>query len=144
MYHQGNLDDWWFKYSTQYEKFKIEKEQFEKFPLKNGLTKGDIIFVWNRSKPKIGDIIIFNPNSELAKYPIIHRIVTETPTGTKGPNGRTNSAPLNGNNQEKIDETEISDEQIIGKSIFKIPAVGWIKLVFFEFARPKGQRGFCY
>src|SRR3989344_3722102 len=52
MYHQGNFDDWWFRHSTQYENLNIEKETFESFPLKNGFSKGDIMFVWGRSEIK--------------------------------------------------------------------------------------------
>ena len=144
MYHQGNFDDWWFRYSAQYENFDIEKKQFESFPLKNGFTKGDIIFVWGRSAPKLGDVIIFTPNpGSTAVHPIIHRVVTTSPLGTKGDNGRTNPRQLDGNNEQNLNEKNISQNQVVGKAAFKIPLLGWIKLVFFEFTRESEQRGFC-
>ncbi len=144
MYHQGNFDDWWFKYGTQYEGFDIEKEDFRQFPMKNGFNKGDIMFVWGYSRPKLGDIIIFVPNHDsTAKHPIIHRVVTESPLGTKGDNGITNPRQLNGQNTQKLDETNIKEEQVVGKAILKVPALGWIKLIFFELSRKSEQRGFC-
>src|SRR3989344_9049043 len=64
MYHGASFNDWWFKNSALYQEYNIEKEDFKSFPLKSGLTKGDIILVWGRSKYKVGDIIIFTPNSD--------------------------------------------------------------------------------
>lgn len=144
MYHQGNFDDWWFRYGTQYDKFDIGKEEFEKFSMPGGFNKGDIMFVWGRSKPKLGDIIIFTPNSgSTAQHPIIHRVVSTNPVGTKGDNGRTNPKQLDGGNSQNLDETNIKQEQIMGKAVARIPALGWIKLVFFELRKTNGQRGFC-
>jgi len=40
-------------------------------------------------------------------------------------------------------EKDISKENIIGKSYVKIPLLGWIKLIFFEFKKPVNERGFC-
>jgi len=63
-----------------YEENNITKEQFKEFSYKNGLNKGDIIFVWSRSEYKKGDVIIFEPNMDAtAKYPIMHRLVTYNP-----------------------------------------------------------------
>ena len=49
-----------------------------------------------------------------------------------------------GNNFEKIDETNIGADQIVGKiTPIKIPYLGWIKLIFFEPFRDSNSRGFC-
>ena len=76
MYHEASFDEWWTNNRPWYEDHNITKPRFEEFPFKGGLNKGDIIFVWGRSKYKLGDIIIFypNPNSD-ARHPIIHRII---------------------------------------------------------------------
>lgn len=141
MYHNEKFDDWWFKNSAWYENKGISKEDFESYTMKNGFTKGDIIFVWGRSNYKKGDIIIFQQNSKaIDQTPIIHRIVSENPRATKGDN---NNDQLNGNNRKNIDETSIEDSQILGKATLKIPAVGWIKLAFFELFRTPEERGFC-
>lgn len=142
LYHSTNFDDWWLDNGDWYKNKEITKKEFESFQFKNGLNKGDIIFVWGRSKPKIGDIIIFQPNPEaLSPHPIIHRVVGTNPYSTKGDH---NFAQLMlGNNNKKIDETSIPDDKIIGKAVFKIPLLGWVKLVFFEPFRDPQERGFC-
>ena len=145
MYHESSFDDFWLLSNGWYENHNISKTQFEKFPFKNGLNKGDIIFVWGRSEYKKGNIIIFEPNLEAtAKYPVIHRLVTVNPYGTKGDNPLTNKGQLTKfNNLQNIDETSIPSENIIGKSAFKIPLLGWIKLIFFEPFKKAEQKGFC-
>jgi signal peptidase I len=134
MYHSTDFDSWWESNSGWYGNKKITKENFESFKLKDGLNKGDIVLVSGWGGYKIGDIIIFN-NSPY-KFPLIHRVVDLNPTGTKGDNGNTNANQLQS-------EKEILEEAIIGKSIARIPGLGWIKLVFFERFRPVNERGFC-
>lgn len=142
MYHAGDFDDWWFRNGNYYEQRDILKSRFATFPFLNGMNKGDIIFVWGRSDYEMGDVIIFeqNPTSS-ARHPIIHRIITEFPYGTKGDN---NARQLTAeNNEQRIDETNIPQERIMGKAVFRVPYIGWIKLVFFELARAPQERGFC-
>ncbi len=144
LHHDSDFDTWWGKYSGQYEQFNIGREEFESFPFRGGLNKGDIIFVWGRSEYNVGDIIIFEPNPEsTAPYPIIHRIVYSEPFGTKGDNGLTNPRQLDGNNEKGTDETEISEDRILGKASFRVPLIGWLKLVFFEYSKSPSERGFC-
>lgn len=144
MYHNSNFDTWWNANSAWYESHNITKADFETFPFKNGLNKGDIIFVWGRSSYNIGDVIIFQPNSgSSAPHPIIHRVVAENPFQTKGDNNIAQLTAGNPGNVENIDETNISPNQIIGKSVFRIPYLGWIKLVFFEPFKAPQDRGFC-
>ncbi len=130
MYHETSFENWWSSNSAFYESKNIELSDFQSFPFKNGLNKGDIILVWGYSDYKLGDIIIFQaptPN------PLIHRLISLSPTETKGDH---NSGQL------EI-EKNIEENKIIGKSIAKIPLVGWLKLVFFEPFRPASQRGLC-
>ena len=71
-----NFNKYWEVCGKWYENIGITKEQFSKFNLKDGFSKGDIIIVWGRFTPKVGDIVIFKPNPEsTAPRPIIHRIV---------------------------------------------------------------------
>jgi len=142
LYHEADFEGWWGSNAAWYESKGITKEGFLDFPYRNGLNKGDIIFVWGRGEYNIGDIIIFEPNPEsTAQHPIIHRIVSENPFGTKGDH---NVEQLMANNNEQhLDETNISDDQVNGKAVFRVPALGWVKLVFFEFSRSPGERGFC-
>jgi hypothetical protein len=142
MYHEARFESWWESNRVWYEAKGIEKEDFEDFSFKGGMNKGDIIFVWGRSGYELGDVIIFIPNQEsLAQNPLIHRVVSEDPIGTKGDHN-SDQLSLN-NNVLRTDETNIPEANIIGKSVFRIPVVGWLKLIFFEPLREKGQRGFC-
>jgi len=112
----------------------ITKPIFEKFSMKNGFRKGDIIIVWGRFTPKIGDIIIFKPNPEsTAPRPIIHRIIEINEDETYQTKGDHNKEQLiSSNNIYKTDETSIRQTQIIGKAVFKIPYLGWVKIWFIE------------
>ncbi len=142
MYHGNNINTWWNSYSGWYDYKNISKKTFISFPFLNGLNKGDIIFVSKPKNLKEGDVIIFTTGSNsTSRYPIIHRIISLNPIQTKGDNNRDQ---LRGsNNLGGVDETNISENQLVGKAIFRIPSVGWIKLIFFEpFRNPEG-RGFC-
>lgn len=125
-----NFDKYWDICGGWYEDREISKEEFSSFPLKNGFRKGDIIIVWGRFTPKVGDIVIFTPNIESnAPRPIIHRIVNieNGIIQTKGDHN-SDQLTLNQNNIYSTDETNIKEEQLIGKAIFKIPYLGWIKI----------------
>jgi len=130
MYHESGFDPWWESNSAYYESFEITKDQFLSFPFKNGLNKGDIILVIGKKEYNKGDIIIFKAK---ATNPIIHRIITLNQISTKGDH---NSGQLEM-------EKDIPEESIIGKSLVRIPLIGWLKLIFFEPLRPREQRGFC-
>jgi|SRR3989344_1753108 len=130
MYHQDSFDSWWLRNGVWYEAHGIDKEEFEGLNFKNGLNKGDIILVSGRGSYNRGDILIFNSQY---RYPLIHRLVRIDPYDTKGDN---NFAQL-------PEESNIEEDQFVGKAIGRIPGIGWIKLIFFEGAKPSGQRGFC-
>ncbi len=130
MYHTTDFDKWFESNALWYGIKEIKKEDFEDFPFKSGLNKGDIILVTGRGNYELGDIIIFD--SEF-RFPLIHRAVEFDPLGTKGDNN-ANQLP-----QEK----NILNEKVLGKALFRIPGLGWVKLIFFEGLRPEEQRGFC-
>lgn len=130
-----NLDKYWETCGSWYEEENIDKNQFNTFTLKNGFNKGDVMIVWGRFTPKIGDVIIFKPNADsIAPNPIIHRIVKidekdgKTIYQTKGDH---NSEQLTkSNNIYNTDETYITREQMIGKAVARIPLLGYPKLIF--------------
>jgi signal peptidase I len=146
MYHGENFDNWWQNNGGWYEERGITKEQFQSFYLTNGFAKGDIFFVTGVKKENIqlGNVIIFTSGNQ--NRPIIHRIVGLDPLETKGDHnsGQLSLEMSESVNPERIDETNISQNQIIGKVAgFKIPYLGWIKLIFFEPFRNPSERGFC-
>ena len=143
MYHKGNFlsdyNNWWQEHETKYLEYDIEKDEFENFKFKNGFNKGDILFII-KAKPeklKIGDIIIFSAEQ---KNPIIHRIIK-----IENQNGEYIFSTIGDNNNAQLSfEKNIKEEQLIGKTIFKIsPYIGWGKLIFFEGSKPASERGFC-
>ena len=142
MYHETDFDSWWQSNKEWYESRGITEEQFKEFAFKSGLNKGDIIFVYNRGEVEIGDIIIFDSGLGESIHPIIHRVISLNPTATKGDHNRQQ---LTGNTESRfIDETKIPQEKIIGRSVGKIPIIGWVKLIFFEPFRAEQERGFCH
>ncbi|MFA5993171.1 MAG: hypothetical protein WC796_05685 [Candidatus Pacearchaeota archaeon] len=146
MYHGENFDNWWATKGNWYTNRNITKEQFQTFKFTNGFTKGDIFFVVGAKKSdiKVGDIIIFNSGSQ--GRPIIHRVISLDPIQTKGDHNDGQFAPQMSqlSNPEGIDETNIKESQIIGKVVgFKLPFLGWIKLIFYEPFRQSYEKGFC-
>ena len=143
MYHQGNVlsnfDSWYERHDSKYADYIINDLDFQEFPLKNGFTKGDILFIIkaNPEKLEVGDILIFN--SGLKKTPIIHRII-KIEEGQE----RIFSTIGDNNDGQLSFEKNIKEDQFVGKAVFRIaPYLGWAKLVFFEGKRPASVRGFC-
>jgi hypothetical protein len=152
MYHKGNVfsnfDSWFNRHETKYESIDITKEEFRNLVFKNGFSKGDILFIIGAKsdKLKIGDIILFRSGTR--NTPIIHRIINIQEENGKrifttiGDNNAQILIP--GNNIGGVDERKITEEQLIGKAVFRIaPGIGWIKLIFFESSRSSSERGFC-
>jgi len=133
MYHTTNLED--VLGNNIYSDYGIDFGEAEKWNFQNGMNKGDIIFVVSSKNIKIGDVIIFNSGGATA-HPIIHRVISINDDGTYTTKGDHNSGILS-------IEKNISQEQIVGKSLFRIPLLGWVKLLFFEAGRPASERGFC-
>jgi signal peptidase I len=126
-----NFDDWWQVNHEWYENKGITKQDFNEYALKNGFKKGDIIIL-NGVPPqdlKTGDVVVFKARQP---DPVIHRIVKkweeqdEYYFQTKGDNN-----PSSISNHD-IDEMRISEKQIIGKAVFKIPYLGYIKIWFVD------------
>jgi len=119
MNHQGSFDNWWERQGKWYINKEITKEEFRTWPMKNGFSKGDIIFLKGKESFEVGDIVVFTGNSD---NPIIHRIVARNGDiyQTKG--------DANSDSSESLGETNISKERIIGKALFRVPYLGWIKV----------------
>jgi len=133
MYHHEDGFERTFE-SDVYEDYGIGIGDTRNWIFQNGFSKGDVIFVVGAGDVEVGDVIIFEGGST---YPLIHRVVEVGETyATKGDNYKSNSNQLSS-------EKEIDRGSIIGKALFKVPFVGWIKLIFFEFRQPVRNRGFC-
>lgn len=129
MEHSSNFEKWWSSNENYYSEFGINKEDFSEYIFKNGFNKGDII-VLRGSKPEkttFGDVIVFNGGR---KDPIIHRVIKKWYEGnvyyfqTKGDN---NARSISGM------ETKINENLIVGKALFRIPFLGYVKILFVDF-----------
>lgn len=130
MYHSAGFDEWWNENGEWYELNGITKSDFREFGFRNGINKGDIVLVGGRGGFDVGDVIIFESSF---RHPLIHRVVDLDLLATKGDN---NPGQLGA-------EQDIPEEDVLGRSLMRIPYAGWIKLIFFEGTRPADQRGFC-
>ena len=126
-----SFDSYWNICGYWYEDMDISKEQFADFPFKNGFNRGDIIILWraNTNNLDVGDVLVFwGPRPQ----PIIHRVVNtweeegEMFYHTKGEHNRDSFGGEYG-------ETEISEDRIIGQGLFRLPYLGWIKILFVDF-----------
>ena len=126
-----NKENYWQTCGSWYDKnTNVTKEDFSLFRFSNGFRKGDIIIIFGKKNPEIGDVIIFRAGTG---NPIIHRVISLNPLETKGDH---NAEQLNGNNNfYRTDETNIQKEQIIGVAVARIPYIGWIKLAIVELYR---------
>jgi len=119
MEHNGeDFDSWWASHEYQYKQYNLTKENFSEYKFKNGFNKGDMIVSVSPKDAKVGDVIIFQGT---LSYPIIHRIVeADGEVDTKGDN----------NAASRLDELDIKRDRILGKAVFRIPYVGYLKIWF--------------
>ena len=143
MHHENTLfsdfDSWWQDNKGKYSEYDIKKSEFEDFKMKNGFTKGDILFITGTTPGQLekGDVIVFHAGRN---KPIIHRIVE-----IEENNGDIVFSTIGDNNAGQLrSEERITPDEIVGKASFRIaPYIGWIKLIFYEPMRPASQKGFC-
>lgn len=130
-----SFDNYWSVCGSWYEQRNITKEEFERFPFRNGFNKGDVIILWraNVNNLKVGDVLIFQGGKS---QPIIHRIVRvwdedgEMFYQTKGDHNRDSFG--------LISETKIEQERIYGQGVVRIPYLGWLKILFVDAVKPLG------
>lgn len=130
-------DEYWQQCGSWYEERGISQEAFAAFPMPNGFNTGDIIVLRRASDVQIGDIIVF---SSRRPEPIIHRVVdVQLDDGivysTKGDHNadqiREYDTVVVGGAQIRvpvIDETRVTQAQVIGEAWIRIPWLGYPKL----------------
>lgn len=122
------FDEWYDNQKDFYTSYNISKERFSDFPLANGINTGDIIVLTGppAGKIKLGDIIVFTKSGP---EPIIHRTVrkwerdNESYFETKGDNNARVTS---------IDKS-IHEDNVLGKAVFRIPFLGYVKIWFTRF-----------
>lgn len=128
MEHPGSFGGWWKQHEEFYQEYEITANEFEGYIFANGFNKGDII-VLKGIEPKnikTGGVIVFDGGKS---DPIIHRIIRSWRENdvyyfqTKGDN---NARSLPGI------ETRIREDKVIGKAVFRVPLLGYIKIWFVQ------------
>jgi len=134
MEHQGTFDDWWesdcrvadgmIPQSTLYGKYRIDRDTFRTFPMRNGFNKGDLMLLVSADGAKTGDVLVFAAPG--FNDPIIHRIVERRENGDKA------SFDTKGDHNcgQSAFERGIGEERVFGKAALRIPLLGWIKIGF--------------
>lgn len=110
-----------------YESKNISKEQFKSFSFVNGFNKGDIMILYDPSESKVGDVIVYMTSKR--PDPIIHRIIDIKEEGEK------TYYWTKGDNNCNIGsfENRISEDNVIGKAVWRVPWLGWVKIVAVNF-----------
>ena len=85
---------------------------------------GDAVVIYNYGNISVGDIIVFDGAKAGCRvnFPIIHRVIEINPDGTIQTKGDYNLFQL-------PCEKSIKKEYIYGKSLIKIPFIGWPKKI---------------
>lgn len=113
-------DGWWDSQGSWYTERGITKDQFSSFALSQGFNRGDIIVLRGVPEYNVGDVIVFVSNFP---EPVIHRVIDKSEEDTiyyttKGDNV----------NQVQEFERKIHPDQILGKGVFRVPYLGYIKI----------------
>lgn len=136
---------YWQTCGAYYKKnFNITQDEFNSFPYRNGMNRGDVIIVYGKSPSSIneGDIILFKgqdkiqlPNGEVESRfylnygPIIHRVVD-----IKRQNETLYYTTKGDNNMQTVKyEKNIPQEDVIGVAVFRIPYLGIINYFAYEY-----------
>jgi hypothetical protein len=126
MEHNGlGFDKWWDVNQNWYLANGVTKDEMGSYRFKNGFNKGDIIILigTKAENTKMGDIIVYSTTKY--KYPIIHRVVNSW-------NDEGYYFETKGDNNGQKDSEPVYYSNVLGKAWFKIPYLGWIKLIFTE------------
>ena len=136
MEHDTSFDQYWSepmccnalctKQTVQgqyYEMINISRAQFRDFGFVNGFNKGDIMILYSPKKVELGDVIVYVvPNRS---DPVIHRVIRiEEKDGSK-------SYWTKGDHNCDVGdfENQIQEDKVIGKAVWRVPLLGWVKIV---------------
>lgn len=120
-----SFEEFWEACGAWYDANGVSAAQFQQFPFRQGFNRGDIMVLIGRKPEKlgIGDVIVFS--SPIRAEPIIHRVVAvhDEESGllfqTKGDH----------NPQTYPFEQYIPPKVIYGKAVFRIPWLGYVKII---------------
>lgn len=136
MEHDGNFDNFWNEpmccnsacsekivQGQYYEKANITRDVFRDFDFVNGFNKGDIMILYSPKNAQMGDVIVYVVSQR--PDPIIHRVIKISEQDgkkvfwTKGDHNCDIGAFERG----------IPEDKVIGKAVWRIPFLGYVKIV---------------
>jgi signal peptidase I len=147
MEHDGSFEEWWARpqccndaacaqrlpQGDLYARVGMTPEDFKGYPFSNGFNKGDIMILRGPQELTIGDILVFWADSRAE--PIIHRVV-QVKQGADG--GMTYRTKGDHNCGSASFEQAIGGDRMLGKALFRVPYLGWIKIGFVELLKAIG------
>ncbi len=120
------FDSWWENNKGWYLENDIAKGMLSEAKFKNGFNKGDIIILVGKNPEDIKKMDVVVYSSDSYKYPIIHRVVQIDDTA------EVVKFTTKGDNNPISDPAQVRTEQLLGKAVFRIPKLGWVKILFTE------------
>ncbi len=128
-----NFDKYWSTCGNWYASRNITKDEFQGFSFRNGFNTGDIMVLYGEdpTKIKLGDIIVFSTSTR--PDPIIHRVVKITKDQNTNLLIFATKGDHNEDTNTMVNEGMITQDRYIGKAVFRIPYLGWIKIGFVNF-----------
>ena len=118
MDHEGlEIDEWWEANGDWYTEEGLTQEEFLEFKFLNGFDKGDVMVLGSAGDVEVGDVLVYVSSTH--EYPIIHRVVGLNDDGTYD---------FKGDNNDEGDPGDIVEEQLLGKALYRIPKIGWVKI----------------
>lgn len=128
MEHEGvAFDQWWVENGQWYEDRNITKTLFSDYRFSDGFDKGDVMILVGVTPEEVkqGDVLVYTSSSH--PYPIIHRVTYINQDTISGL-----SYQIKGDNNDAPDPLPVERSQVVGKALYRIPKIGWIKIWFAE------------
>lgn len=135
MEHEGNFDNFWdaemccngactntLVQGKYYERLNISESAFRSFDFVNGFNMGDIMVLASPDSAEVGDVIVYVVPGR--PDPIIHRVVQMNEA-----NGQSFFWTKGDHNCDMGSfEKEIPESRVIGKAVWRVPFLGWVKI----------------
>lgn len=139
MEHDGNFDEFWSNpqccnaqcswtlvQGDFYEQNNVSRDMFRSFGFVNGFNKGDIMLLYSPKVVSLGDTIVYMTG--VRPDPIIHRVIA-----IEKRDGKEFYWTKGDHNCDIGDfEKGIPKENVIGKAVWRVPLLGWVKIIFVE------------
>ncbi len=116
---------------TFYKYFEDRNISVENFPFKDGLNRGDVVFVVGRDprEIRVGDVVVFKPKG--SNSVLLHRVVWKNCDDKCYFTMKGDANPFS-LNFKHLSEVNVSEDRIKGVVVFRIPYIGYPKVILVE------------